>query len=531
MINCSRCNMASNLVKCLDCSLVFCSLAKKSSATCLSHHLKTLKHKKIEIGRSMECKHCKESDVFTLGYHDENIDKISCLMCKNKENVSENNVNVVWKPLIFNESVSNWVFDDRTLNKQSVNKALFGDFFSNRLVKLVSKAFALTKPSFTKIKFTPNEYVTFFTVLLQEEFKFEVKMKEKMTQTNVHVDWYETDEEIKKCSFELNQNKNHLKIKAGDEVHLSSPEFIAKGRISDDLDLHAVDVEIFFIKGVPPDIVDEIVFPPGSVSFSRMACALERFERSCSASLFNFILTGENDGNTDHIITNDILVSTTTCDDHKHVLYPPNVPRLNYSQIVALKAALNQSLTLIQGPPGTGKTSTSATLVYNLVTKKMGKVLVVASSNAAVNNLVKQMLKANINVVHILANSRQKDNFGSHTLHQMIKARMKKELKKLKKKRSGSGCSGIQIDESYLKSIIESLRSEYENDILTSADVVACTCIISGEMILRKIEFQNVLIDEAVQCIEPATVIPLTYGCKRLILVGDHKQLGPVILN
>lgn len=47
----------------------------------------------------------------------------------------------------------------------------------------------------------------------------------------------------------------------------------------------------------------------------------------------------------------------------------------------------NNGITLIQGPPGTGKTTTIAELIQNYVSKDM-KVLVCASSNEAVNNIL-----------------------------------------------------------------------------------------------------------------------------------------------
>lgn len=33
------------------------------------------------------------------------------------------------------------------------------------------------------------------------------------------------------------------------------------------------------------------------------------------------------------------------------------------------------------------------------------------------------------------------------------------------------------------------------------------------------------------QAVEPETMIPLVMGAKQLVLVGDHCQLGPVIIN
>ena len=40
----------------------------------------------------------------------------------------------------------------------------------------------------------------------------------------------------------------------------------------------------------------------------------------------------------------------------------------------------------------------------------------------------------------------------------------------------------------------------------------------------------QVLIDEATQATEPECLIPAVLGAKQLVLVGDHCQLGPVVM-
>ena len=58
--------------------------------------------------------------------------------------------------------------------------------------------------------------------------------------------------------------------------------------------------------------------------------------------------------------------------DFYYSLSAPNLPKLNGSQIYAVKTVLQKPLGLIQGPPGTGKTVTSATIVYHLAKMGMG---------------------------------------------------------------------------------------------------------------------------------------------------------------
>ena len=57
---------------------------------------------------------------------------------------------------------------------------------------------------------------------------------------------------------------------------------------------------------------------------------------------------------------------------------------------------------------------------------------------------------------------------------------------------------------------------------LKAAVIVFTTCAGSGLGIMRKVDFRNVLIDEASQVTEPCALIPLVKGCERAVLVGDQ---------
>eukprot|EP00731_Ephydatia_muelleri_P025707 Em0017g790a len=88
-------------------------------------------------------------------------------------------------------------------------------------------------------------------------------------------------------------------------------------------------------------------------------------------------------------------------------LSAPNLPKLNSSQIYAIKTVLQQPLGLIQGPPGTGKTVTSACIVYHLAKMNLGQVLVCAPSNIAVDQLTEKIHKTGLKVVRLCAKSRE----------------------------------------------------------------------------------------------------------------------------
>ena len=57
------------------------------------------------------------------------------------------------------------------------------------------------------------------------------------------------------------------------------------------------------------------------------------------------------------------------------------------------------------------------------------------------------------------------------------------------------------------------------------------TCDTAGSKVMVGIEFRTVLIDEASQTTEPETIVPLVHGAERVILVGDHLQLQPVVIS
>lgn len=77
---------------------------------------------------------------------------------------------------------------------------------------------------------------------------------------------------------------------------------------------------------------------------------------------------------------------------------------------------------------------------------------------------------------------------------------------------------------------LKDLRRQAEEEILKSAEVICTTCVTALDRRLRNFKFKQVLIDESTQATEPETLIPILKGAKHVILVGDHCQLGPVIM-
>ncbi|KAK6458767.1 P-loop containing nucleoside triphosphate hydrolase protein [Scheffersomyces xylosifermentans] len=206
----------------------------------------------------------------------------------------------------------------------------------------------------------------------------------------------------------------------------------------------------------------------------------------------------------------------------------PNLTELNVSQTNAVRSVLQRPLSLIQGPPGTGKTVTSATIVYHLSKLNKEKILVCAPSNVAVDHLAAKLDILGLKVVRLTAKSREDvESSVSHlALHNLVNKSAKGELKKLLRLRNELG----ELSEADSRSLIKSIRAA-EAKILKQCDVVCCTCVGAGDKRLSGSKFRTILIDESTQASEPEVLIPIIKGSKQVILVGDHQQLGPVILD
>lgn len=76
-------------------------------------------------------------------------------------------------------------------------------------------------------------------------------------------------------------------------------------------------------------------------------------------------------------------------------------------------------------------------------------------------------------------------------------------------------------------------RRNVQFRILSEAQVVCSTLSGSAHDVLASMtmSFDTVVVDEAAQCIELSAIIPLRYGAKKCIMVGDPNQLPPTVLS
>ena len=194
---------------------------------------------------------------------------------------------------------------------------------------------------------------------------------------------------------------------------------------------------------------------------------------------------------------------------------------LNASQRLAVQGAACNRLTLVQGPPGTGKTAVAIRILQHWARlaaseatngQSPSPILATSDSNIAVDNLVEGCANAGLRVVRL----GRPEAIRPELLRYCID-RPQSSYSNNNGGSYGSGNSALAFKE------------KMKN--LKNAQVICCTCIGSGGDILDNMTFERVLVDEATQATEPAVLVPLTRGCRQLVLVGDHCQLPPTVLS
>ncbi|KAJ3773289.1 P-loop containing nucleoside triphosphate hydrolase protein [Lentinula raphanica] len=244
--------------------------------------------------------------------------------------------------------------------------------------------------------------------------------------------------------------------------------------------------------------------------------------------------------------------------------------RMNETQKRAMAMMLGERISLVQGPPGTGKTLTIISTIKLLKVhfKVPQPLLVCTYTNVAVDNLVEGLAKAGLKPLRAASAGKTRDSLAQWTLeHQLqshpryaewqdLEQRAKKiketlhdlniKVKNLQRKpvkedlssKETQTLKNMQQDIARrTRSLAVIMKRSYGleqvmvKDILDNADVICTTCITSASAALNAIDFPVVFLDEASMSTEPASLVPLMKGSRHVALIGDHKQLPPVITS
>jgi ATP-dependent RNA/DNA helicase IGHMBP2 len=176
------------------------------------------------------------------------------------------------------------------------------------------------------------------------------------------------------------------------------------------------------------------------------------------------------------------------------------------------------------------------------------KLMVAAPSNTAVDNIVKGLIKQDVQVLRVGNSSKADETIFMHTPEgRLSNSKQQKEIKQLKiraeefrkmalkyKKRFGKAereqRNLLFKEVKNIRTEIKKLQAYNEEKLYTEASVIAGTPIGLYDAKINQLRFQTLVIDEAGQCIEPLAwcIFPLA---EKYVLAGDHLQLPPTVLS
>ena len=579
------------VAKCVETQKWLCNGTQSGNGSHLVHHLVKSRSNQVQLHPEsplgdtiLECYNCSARNVFVLGFvpaasASNSVVVLLCRVCvetvpalKDMDwDLSQ------WHPLIQDRQFLPWLLSVPSAALQARARQV-GASQMTRLEELWKrKPTAQFADLFKKqtdgeggedddgleLELTPTQqryedgfhYQNILAPLVKMEADYDRQMKESLTEESISVEWDVSLSGKWVAKFSFHRMTAESRVVVGDELRLKlgpGAQFLNQGQpwegigyVKSILD-GQVELELRNSHStssskdgnaknkngtnsnnnggnIPQNIADDYIveYIWKSTSYDRMQNALKTFaidDTSVTGYIYHKVLG--------HSVEEQ-RIATAKVPTTEAEFSVPGLPPLNESQRLAVAAVLQRPLSLIQGPPGTGKTVTSATLVYHLTKQNMGQVLVTAPSNVAVDQLTEKIAATGLRVVRLASKTREAQNVTSvdHLcLHVMVPL-ASDEFQKLQRLKDDFGELTERDARKY-----RALRNKTEREILQAADVICCTCVGAGDPRLKHLRFRQVLIDEATQAIEAEALIPIAMGAKQVVFVGDHCQLGPVVM-
>ncbi|GAX13849.1 regulator of nonsense transcripts 1 [Fistulifera solaris] len=546
----------SCVAMCVESKKWFCNSSGTTGCSHLVHHLVRSRSHQVQLHPNspladtvLECYNCASKNVFVLGFVPASASSVVVLLCR----VCVETVPALkdmdwelsqWHPVLQDRQFLPWLLsvpsEKLQLRARDISQAQMARLEELWKTNPEARYADLNRPEITEEQDLPSvqrvyddgyHYQNILAPLVQLEGDYDRQMKESLTEESISIRWDKSlaGKHVATFSFHRLQAEQS-RIVIGDELRIKlgqGSQFLfgraweGVGYVKSIID-GEVELELRSVS-VPESITDDYVveYVWKSTSYDRMQNALKTFaidDTSVTGYIYHKLLG--------HAVEEQ-RIATAKIPATEAEFHVPGLPPLNESQLEAVSTVLQRPLSLIQGPPGTGKTVTSATLVYHLTRQNMGQVLVTAPSNVAVDQLTEKIAATGLRVVRLASKTREQTSstIDHLCLHVMTPLAAGDEFQKLQRLKDEIGDLSERDQRKY-----RALRNRTEKEILQAADVICCTCVGAGDPRLKNFRFRQVLIDEATQAIEAEALIPIAMGAKQVVFVGDHCQLGPVVM-
>lgn len=253
-------------------------------------------------------------------------------------------------------------------------------------------------------------------------------------------------------------------------------------------------------------------------------------------------------------------------EDAKEDIRSHKIGNLNEKQLEAVaKSVLAKDLALIQGPPGTGKTTVIAEIIWQEIRKNPDcRILLTSQTNLAVDNALQRLQgKAGIRPVRIGKPEKLEPEgrrFSLPIIRSWAEGREKYTVREDLILDTADNASKLWVDRiankvsndpkyaeavsAWKTELIEKdkySRTEFSRLYRSNVNLVAATCSICGspdfyysyvdmfgECSRNNMFFDVVIMDEASKATPLEMAVPLVLG-KKIIVIGDHKQLPPMM--
>jgi len=229
---------------------------------------------------------------------------------------------------------------------------------------------------------------------------------------------------------------------------------------------------------------------------------------------------------------------------------------LNERQLEAVtKSVLAQDLALIQGPPGTGKTTVIAEIIWQVIRENPdSRILLTSQTNLAVDNALERLQgQSGIRPVRIGKAEKLEPEGRRFSLSVMDcwtgddqansdnATRIWIDRIANKVSNDPKYANAVEAWRDELKQKDKHSRLEFSRLYKSNVNLVAATCSICGsrdfleayaemfgETDKSDMYFDVVIMDEASKATPLEMAVPLVLG-KKIIVIGDHKQLPPMM--